>query len=100
MSDVDPFRALFENTTYGPRFGRRTAVACFVAGIGLLTFADAAWAHAIGVLCLLGFIVAAFLAIVPGALANPATTPPADAPAAFSPARNRHPGDRGSGGPR
>jgi cytochrome bd ubiquinol oxidase subunit II len=86
--------------TFGPRLGTRTAVACFVAGIGLLTFADAAWAHAIGVLCLLGFIVAAFLAIVPGALANPATNPPADARAPFSPARNRHPGDPGSGGPR
>ena len=80
--------------------GTRTAVACFVAGIGLLTFADAAWAHAIGVLCLLGFLVAAFLAIVPGALADPATNPLADTTARFSPARTRHPGDRGSEGTR
>ena len=85
---------------FGPRLGTRTALACFVAGIGLLTFADAAWAHAIGVLCLLGFIVAAFLTIVPGALANPATNPLAGATARFSPAGNRHPGDRGSEGPR
>src|SRR3954447_3377764 len=39
----------------------RVAVACLIAGLGLLTIADAAWAHAIGVVSLLGFMVAAFL---------------------------------------
>jgi cytochrome bd ubiquinol oxidase subunit II len=91
---------IVQRATLGPRLGTRTAVGCFVAGIGLLTFADAAWAHAIGVLCLLCFIAAAFLAIVPGALADPAANPPAGATARFAPARNRHPGDPGSCGPR
>jgi hypothetical protein len=35
-----------------------------IAGVGLLNFADASWAHAIGVACLLAFVVAAFLAVV------------------------------------
>ncbi len=34
----------------------RVAVASFVAGVGLTTVADAAWAHAIGVTCLLVFV--------------------------------------------
>ena len=51
--------------TFGPPWATRAAVSRFFAGIGLLTFADAAWAHAIGVACLLGFIIAAFLAIPP-----------------------------------
>jgi cytochrome d ubiquinol oxidase subunit II len=42
----------------------RTAIAMLIAGIGLLNIANAGWAHAIGVVCLLGFIVAAFLAII------------------------------------
>jgi cytochrome d ubiquinol oxidase subunit II len=46
----------------------RLAIACLVAGIGFTTIADAAWAHAIGVACLLAFIVVAF----------PAALPPAD----------------------
>ncbi len=41
----------------------RVAVACLIAGIGLLTIADAGWAHAVGVASLLGFVVAAFVAI-------------------------------------
>ena len=59
--------------TVEPRLGTRVPAACFVAGIGLLTFVDAAWAHTIGVLCLFGFIVAAFLAIVSRALADDAS---------------------------
>jgi hypothetical protein len=51
--------------TFGPRWATRAAVSSFIAGIGLLTFAEAAWAHGIGVVCLFGFIIAAFLAIVP-----------------------------------
>jgi len=34
----------------------RSAGACLVAGVGLTTIADAGWAHAVGVTCLLGFV--------------------------------------------
>jgi cytochrome d ubiquinol oxidase subunit I len=40
-----------------------------VVGIGLLTVADASWAHAIGVVCLLGLIVTGLLAAYPAAAA-------------------------------
>jgi cytochrome d ubiquinol oxidase subunit II len=42
----------------------RSAVAFLVVGVGLLNVADASWAHAVGVLCLLGFAVAGFRAVV------------------------------------
>jgi cytochrome bd ubiquinol oxidase subunit II len=48
----------------------RLSVACLIAGVGLLNVAQAAWAHAVGLLCLVAFGVATFLAIVPDALAN------------------------------
>jgi cytochrome d ubiquinol oxidase subunit II len=86
--------------SFGPRWSPRAAVACFIAGIGLLVFADAAWAHAIGVLCLFGFIVAAFLAIVPRALADQAANTAAHASGRVPPPRMRPPGDGGSGGSR
>jgi cytochrome d ubiquinol oxidase subunit II len=41
----------------GPRPGLRVAGALLLAGVGLLTVADAGWAHAIGVVCLLAFVV-------------------------------------------
>jgi cytochrome d ubiquinol oxidase subunit II len=85
---------------FKPRLVTRAAAASLTSGVALLTFADASWVYAVGVLCLLGFIVSAFLAVVPRALADPATNPPADATARFSPAQNRHPGDRGPGVPR
>jgi cytochrome d ubiquinol oxidase subunit II len=47
-----------------PRLLVRAAVACLIAGFGLLTVAEAAWAHAIGLACLFGFVVTAFCAIV------------------------------------
>jgi cytochrome d ubiquinol oxidase subunit II len=47
-----------------PRLLTRSAIAALVAGVGLLNLADASWAHAVGVVCLLGFAVTAFLAIV------------------------------------
>jgi cytochrome d ubiquinol oxidase subunit II len=56
--------------TFKPRLVTRAAAASLTGGVALLTFADASWAHAVGVLFLLGFIVAAFLAIVPRALAQ------------------------------
>jgi cytochrome d ubiquinol oxidase subunit II len=47
----------------------RSALACFVAGFAFLTVADAGWAHAIGVAAFVGFVVLAFLALVPRDLA-------------------------------
>ena len=55
----------------------RTAVACLIAGFGLLTVADAGWAHAVGVAALFGFMITAFSALVPGALPEE-PPPPAD----------------------
>ena len=52
------------------RLGARAAIASVIAGIGLLNVADASWAHAIGVICLFGFIVTGFLVIVSKALAE------------------------------
>jgi cytochrome d ubiquinol oxidase subunit II len=42
----------------------RLAGACFVVGFGLLTVADARWAHAIGIFAFLGFAVTGFLALI------------------------------------
>ena len=49
----------------GPGLLPRLAIACLVAGVGFLTVAEAAWAHALGVLFLFAFIVAAFPAALP-----------------------------------
>ena len=49
----------------GGRLDARLAVAFLVAGIGLLTIANAAWAHAIGVACFFGFILAGYQAALP-----------------------------------
>jgi cytochrome bd ubiquinol oxidase subunit II len=54
----------------------RTAVACLIVGFGLLTVADASWAHAVGVAALFAFMITAFLGIVPGVL--PEEPPAAD----------------------
>lgn len=43
----------------------RIAGGLLVAGFGLTNVADAAWAHAIGVACLLGFVALAFPAALP-----------------------------------
>jgi cytochrome bd ubiquinol oxidase subunit II len=43
----------------------RVAIACLVAGVGFLTVAETAWAHALGVVFLFAFIVAAFPAALP-----------------------------------
>ena len=47
-----------------PRLLVRSAAACLVVGFGLLTVADAAWAHAVGLVCLFAFVVLGFGAIV------------------------------------
>ncbi len=48
----------------------RGAAAGLIAGFGLLTVADAAWAHAIGVFCLVAFVVLGFGAMAPAELAD------------------------------
>jgi cytochrome bd ubiquinol oxidase subunit II len=48
----------------------RLAVACLIAGFGLLNIADASWAHAVGILCLLAFIVLGFRAVIFTALSE------------------------------
>ena len=48
----------------------RVAVALLIAGVGFLNAADASWAHVIGVLALLGFVLCGFTAIVPRAIAG------------------------------
>ena len=52
----------------------RLAIVCLIAGFALLNIANAMWAHAIGVTCLIGFVVLAFGAIVVPALDEQATT--------------------------
>jgi cytochrome bd ubiquinol oxidase subunit II len=56
----------------GPAFQARLAVALLIIGIGFLNAADAPWAHIVGVFGLFGFMIVAFAAIVPRALANDA----------------------------
>jgi cytochrome bd ubiquinol oxidase subunit II len=41
----------------------RVAGTCLIAGVGLLNVADAGWAHAIGVVCLIAFVAVGFIAI-------------------------------------
>jgi len=43
--------------------GMRTAAAFLIAGIGLLTVADAPWAHAAGVVCFFAFAVAGYASV-------------------------------------
>jgi cytochrome d ubiquinol oxidase subunit II len=54
----------------------RVASACLLVGLGFLTAAEAGWAHAIGVLALLAFIVCGFLAAVPAQLEQAAGEDP------------------------
>jgi cytochrome d ubiquinol oxidase subunit II len=63
-------RALVAAST-GPGIAARAALACLVAGFGLLTVADAKWTHAIGVVALLAVVVLGFAAVRPGELAAP-----------------------------
>ena len=59
----------------------RLAIGALAAGVGFLTIADASWAHAVGVVCLFAFIVAAF----------PAALPPDLLPGAYhEPKRSEH----------
>jgi cytochrome bd ubiquinol oxidase subunit II len=49
----------------------RGAIACLLAGFGFLTVLNPAWAHAIGIAALAGFIVLGFLAALPHDLTGP-----------------------------
>ena len=60
-----PAQARFLLAALAPSLLPRLAIACLVAGIAFLTIADATWAHAVGVVCLLAFIVVAFPAALP-----------------------------------
>jgi cytochrome d ubiquinol oxidase subunit II len=59
-----------------PGLAGRVAVACLVAGIGLLTLAETGWAHAIGVVALFGFVVSGFLGALPALLVGAPDAPP------------------------
>jgi cytochrome bd ubiquinol oxidase subunit II len=48
-----------------PALQIRIAVACLIVGFGLLTVADAGWAHAVGVAALFAFMAVGFLALFP-----------------------------------
>ncbi len=58
VDDADP------NRPFATPLLARGAVAALIAGVGLLNVADAQWAHAIGVVCLLTFVACAFFAII------------------------------------
>ena len=60
--------ALLSASATGPC--ARLATACLLAGFGFLTVAEAGWAHALGVLALLGFLGFGFLAVAPSQLAD------------------------------
>ena len=51
----------------------RLAVALLIAGFGLLNIANAEWAHAVGIVCLVSFVVLGFKAVIfaPGGLSDP-----------------------------
>jgi cytochrome d ubiquinol oxidase subunit II len=55
-----------------PGLAGRIAAACLIGGLGLLTAAETGWAHAVGVVLLLAFVVIGFLGAVPALLAGEA----------------------------
>ncbi len=67
-SETVPIKSILSASA--PGFLARSAAACFVAGVGFLTVADADWAHGIGVAALLAFIVLGFFAVAPAEIAR------------------------------
>jgi cytochrome d ubiquinol oxidase subunit II len=64
--DASPQPTRARRDKWRPRhLGARAAAAFLVAGAGFLTVANTPWAHAIGVACLLGFIVSGYPAALP-----------------------------------
>jgi cytochrome bd ubiquinol oxidase subunit II len=59
-----------------PGIVARSAGGCLIGGFGFLTVADAGWAHAIGVVCLFGFVILGFIAVGPARLATADEAPP------------------------
>jgi cytochrome d ubiquinol oxidase subunit II len=51
----------------------RLCVASLIGGFALLTLADSSWAHAVGVVCLLAFVIGGFFALELGRDADPET---------------------------
>jgi|SRR5579875_369864 len=47
----------------------RLAVALLLCGFGFLTVANSGWAHAIGIVSLIGFVIVAFVAVAPAQIA-------------------------------
>jgi hypothetical protein len=60
----------FREQHHDGRLSVRLALAFLVAGIGFLTIAHAAWAHAIGVACFFGFILAGYRGALPADVAG------------------------------
>jgi len=75
-SPAPPARARAVVAASAPGLAARSAGGCLIAGFGFLTIASAGWAHAIGVVCLLAFIVIGFLAVEPARLAAAADGEP------------------------
>lgn len=67
---VPPLTAHAVVAAVAPGLVARLAGGCLIAGIGLLTIADARWAHAVGVVSLLTFVVLGFAAVGPTELAT------------------------------
>ena len=61
---VQPPPTKAERRRFG--LGARTAGALLVAGIGFLTIADAGWAHAVGIVCLVAFVAVGFPLLADG----------------------------------
>jgi cytochrome d ubiquinol oxidase subunit II len=61
--DLRPAPRLVRASRQG--FLARAALACLILGVGLLTVAEAAWAHALGVLSLFAFVAFGFPAALP-----------------------------------
>ena len=70
-SSMRPSKAIISASN--PAFWRAQAGACFVAGIGFLTLAEAGWAHAIGVASLFAFMAVGFFAVAPADTARERT---------------------------
>ena len=70
-SSARPARAILSASR--PGLLARSAGACFIAGIGFLTLAEAGWAHAIGVASLFAFMVVGFFAVAPADTAREET---------------------------
>jgi len=67
-TDVHPATAAV--AAVRPGLAARAAVACLVAGLGLLNIADARWAHVVGVASLFAFVGFGFAGFRPAELAG------------------------------